>query len=97
MSYDAPDQLEVQQELTAAGMRQHYNLGAKLREEYITNLSFLTPLFNHTEIRIRSTDLNRTLMSAQSLFMGFFPGNSLHRSTTPLFYIHLHIRWPHTS
>jgi lysosomal acid phosphatase len=44
-------------------MRQLYNLGARLKAEYIDELGFLKSRFNHTEVNIRSTDLNRTLMS----------------------------------
>lgn len=57
-------------------MRQHYNFGRQLRKEYIENQNFLSPTFNHTEIYIRSTNVNRTLMSAQALFMGFFPNGA---------------------
>ena len=75
-NYDSKDQVYNAGELVPTGMRQHYNLGRQLRKEYIENLNFLSPAFNHEEIYIRSTNVNRTLMSAQSLFMGFFPNGA---------------------
>jgi len=43
--YDAAQQLDIQGELTPTGMRQHLNLGAKLREEYD---GFLPRYYNHS-------------------------------------------------
>jgi hypothetical protein len=45
-------------------MRQHYNLGQQLRQEYILEQHFLSPIYNHSQIYVRSTDADRTLMSA---------------------------------
>ena len=60
-------------ELTATGMRQQFNLGTQLREEY----SNLVPdYYDPDTFYVRSTDLNRTIMSAESFLLGFFPFES---------------------
>ena len=60
-------------ELTPVGMRQHYYLGQLLRSEYIDSLGFLSPNFNATELYVYSTNVNRTIMSAQSQLYGLYP------------------------
>ncbi|EWS71522.1 histidine acid phosphatase family protein (macronuclear) [Tetrahymena thermophila SB210] len=71
--YDAREQKYTYGELTATGQRQHYNLGAQLRKEYS---GFLPDSYNHTQIYVRSTDYNRTLMSAASQLQGMFPAGT---------------------
>ena len=51
-------------ELTSVGERQHYVLGQTLRERYIKNTQFLAENYNYEEIYVRSTNVNRTIMSA---------------------------------
>lgn len=63
-------------ELTPVGMRQHYNLGQTLRKIYIDELHFLSEAFNPDEIWVRSTDVNRTLVSALSQLYGLYPMGS---------------------
>ena len=46
-------------ELCPEGMRMHYILGKIFRKKYIEEDKLLSPKFNHSEIYIRSTDLNR--------------------------------------
>uniref|UniRef100_A0A914EEQ9 acid phosphatase n=1 Tax=Acrobeloides nanus TaxID=290746 RepID=A0A914EEQ9_9BILA len=53
-------------------MEQHYELGRKLRERYITNLTFLSQTYKSQEIYIKSTDYNRTVISAYSNLIGMF-------------------------
>ena len=60
-------------ELTNKGMRQHYLIGCELRERYITQQSVFSPSFNSTSLWLQSSDVNRTLMSAQSQLMGLYP------------------------
>ena len=65
--------LEAVGELTSAGMRQHYLLGREMRKKYIDTLNFLPKYFNHSEIYVRSTDVNRTIMSVTSHLLGLYP------------------------
>ncbi len=46
-------------ELTPVGIRQHYMLGLKLREEYILGYNLISSSYNHSLIKVRSTDVNR--------------------------------------
>ncbi|XP_022832385.1 prostatic acid phosphatase isoform X1 [Spodoptera litura] len=60
-------------ELTNVGKRQHYALGKWLRQRYS---HLLSDAFDPTEIYIRSTDIDRTLMSAQANLAGMYPPKS---------------------
>ncbi|VDN05220.1 unnamed protein product [Thelazia callipaeda] len=59
-------------QLTAEGMAQHVKLGKIIYNRYVKELKFLSPLYNANEIYVRSTDVNRTLLSAVSNFIGFY-------------------------
>lgn len=59
-------------QLTAIGMRAHYELGARLRARYVDS-GFLSPSYKPSEVHVRSTDVDRTLMSATSQLSGLFP------------------------
>lgn len=56
-------------QLTQTGMRQHYEFGKFLREHYA---NFLNKFYNKENVRVISTDFDRTLMSAYSLLNGLF-------------------------
>lgn len=45
--YDRNDSSLDEGELTGVGMRQHYNLGRYLREEYVDKLKFMNSSFDH--------------------------------------------------
>lgn len=59
-------------QLTAIGQRAHYELGQRLRERYVDS-GFLSSSYSASEIYVRSTDIDRTLMSAQSQLTGLYP------------------------
>uniref|UniRef100_A0A7E4UR76 acid phosphatase n=1 Tax=Panagrellus redivivus TaxID=6233 RepID=A0A7E4UR76_PANRE len=71
-------------ELSALGMAQHVDLGQTLRKRYIDELKFLKPEYDSHEIYVRSTDFNRTLISAMSNLIGMYPeGASIQAPTIP--------------
>lgn len=59
-------------QLTAIGQRAHYELGTRLRAKYV-DTGFLSPSYSVNELYVRSTDIDRTLMSAMSQLMGLYP------------------------
>ncbi|GMS86749.1 hypothetical protein PENTCL1PPCAC_8924, partial [Pristionchus entomophagus] len=59
-------------ELSPIGMRQHYELGMKLYDRYAADDKFLSSRYRAKEIYVRSTDSNRTVISAMSNFAGMY-------------------------
>ncbi|CAG9336198.1 unnamed protein product [Blepharisma stoltei] len=59
--------------LSPSGMRQHYLIGAELRNRYVNNTKLLSPWFYTPEIKVYSTDNDRTLTSATSQLLGLYP------------------------
>ncbi|KJH46140.1 histidine acid phosphatase [Dictyocaulus viviparus] len=57
-------------ELTKKGIAQQYRLGKWLRARYY---NWLGQRFHRSEVFVRSSDYNRTLMSAQANMAGLFP------------------------
>lgn len=57
-------------QLTNIGKCQHYELGQWLRQRYS---EFLTEVYSREDIYVRSTDVDRTLMSAASNLAGLYP------------------------
>ncbi|VDM22945.1 unnamed protein product [Wuchereria bancrofti] len=59
-------------QLTAEGMAQQVKLGKIIYNRYVDSLNFLSPYYDAQQIYVRSTDVNRTLMSAIANFIGFY-------------------------
>ncbi|XP_078584195.1 prostatic acid phosphatase-like isoform X2 [Branchiostoma floridae x Branchiostoma japonicum] len=59
-------------QLSQEGMRQHHNLGTFLKERYVTP-GFLNASYSRYQIQVWSTDVDRTLMSAQADLSGLYP------------------------
>lgn len=57
-------------QLSQVGMRQHLELGHHLRSRY---KDFLNESYHRNEISVRSTDYDRTLMSAEANLAGLYP------------------------
>ena len=57
-------------------MSKHVTLGQRLRERYITNMTYLGTNYTRGEIYVHSTDIDRTLMSAMSNLIGFYGPSS---------------------
>lgn len=57
-------------QLSRAGMKQHLELGTYLRSRY---KNFLNESYHRSEISVRSTDVDRTLMSAEANLAGLYP------------------------
>lgn len=58
------------------GMSQHITLGKKLRNRYVNTgnatYNFLPPVYDQKTMYVRSTGINRTLISATSNMLGMY-------------------------
>jgi hypothetical protein len=70
-AWDQGNWTEGLSELTPEGMRMHYLNGVEFRSRYSGSL--LSESYFSNEIYVRSTDVNRTIMSAQSQLEGLYP------------------------
>ena len=74
-------------QLTPKGMRQEFDLGSALRQRYVDQYHLLPPYFDTKTMIVRSTNVTRTMMSAQSILFGLYPlgtGPSLVNGTKAL-------------
>jgi len=60
-------------QLTWLGMEQHYELGQMFRKRYVEEHGLVGSEYRGSEVYVRSTSKERTLMSAQSFMHGFYP------------------------
>jgi len=60
-------------QLTGLGMKQQSDLGVKFRQRYIEQYGLIDAHWRIDQVYARSTSRCRTLQSAHSFFMGFFP------------------------
>jgi lysosomal acid phosphatase len=60
-------------QLTPTGMQQEFHLGQLLRKRYIEEAGLLPNQYQKETIYVRSSDFDRTLMSAESLLLGLYP------------------------
>jgi hypothetical protein len=70
-----------------AGIEQQHRLGAYLRTRYGTLLS---SVYHPSEFVVRSTDIDRTLMSAQSNLVGLYPALNATSDKVPIQPIPIH-------
>ncbi|EGT51910.1 hypothetical protein CAEBREN_32295 [Caenorhabditis brenneri] len=62
-------------QLSPTGMKQHFKLGSMLRDQYVKQYNFLPNKYNSKQIYVRSTDVNRTIISAMSNLLGQYGQN----------------------
>jgi hypothetical protein len=74
-------------QLTIAGIEQQHRLGGYLRTRYG---SLLSPNYTRDEFVVRSTDVDRTLMSAESNLVGLFPLPNITTDKVPIQPIPIH-------
>lgn len=60
-------------QLTQTGMIQEFRLGQSLRKRYMDETHLLPDKYEFGTMYVRSTDYDRTLMSAETLLMGLYP------------------------
>ena len=73
-------------QLTPTGMNQEFKLGREFHKRYILNTKLLPESYDKETIYVRSSNVDRTLMSAQCVLMGLYPpgtGPMLSNSNIP--------------
>ncbi|CAL2033500.1 unnamed protein product [Caenorhabditis brenneri] len=61
-------------QLTYKGVRQQIQLGDDIRKRYVES-GFLPGDYDENEVKFRSTNRNRTILSAEANFLGMYPNN----------------------
>uniref|UniRef100_A0A8R1DHX0 Acid phosphatase n=1 Tax=Caenorhabditis japonica TaxID=281687 RepID=A0A8R1DHX0_CAEJA len=57
-------------QLSPEGMLQHFKLGGLIHKKYVDDYKFFPDRYDSKKIYVRSTDVNRTIISAQSNLLG---------------------------
>lgn len=60
-------------QLTPTGMQQAYSLGKRMREMYVYQYHLLPKHYDTNTMTVRASDMDRTLMTAQSVLFGLYP------------------------
>lgn len=60
-------------QLTPTGMQQAYSLGNRIREMYVNQYHLLPEHYDTNTMTVRASDMDRTLMTAQSILFGLYP------------------------
>ncbi|OSX77255.1 hypothetical protein BU14_0154s0031 [Porphyra umbilicalis] len=68
--------------LTPAGAAAHYALGGRLRSRYVDS-GFLSPTWNVSEVYVRSTAIDRALLSAYAQMAGLYAGGNAAGAAAP--------------
>jgi hypothetical protein len=71
--YDYLETIGDAGELTPVGFRQLFNLGRYLRRDYVDKEGLFAGRYDHSEVRVFSTEYRRTVESAKAFMMGVFP------------------------
>lgn len=80
-------------QLTTKGREQHLTLGNSLRQVYVDKYGFLGKQFSSDEVWVRSTDVPRTIASAQSLLSGMYLPSDSQSTEVPAFDLHTIDAW----
>uniref|UniRef100_A0AC34FMQ3 Uncharacterized protein n=1 Tax=Panagrolaimus sp. ES5 TaxID=591445 RepID=A0AC34FMQ3_9BILA len=59
-------------QLTKNGINQLYTIGKHFQARYMYEFQFLTPEYLHSEVYARSTDIDRTIISAMAFYSGLY-------------------------
>eukprot|EP00111_Clytia_hemisphaerica_P023920 TCONS_00070474-protein len=59
-------------QLTTVGQQQAYDLGQLFNKEYIQKFQLLSDHYLHSEVRVQSTNVRRTILTARSVVAGMY-------------------------
>ncbi|KAH7718186.1 Histidine acid phosphatase family protein [Aphelenchoides avenae] len=62
-------------ELTAKGMEDQMELGQWMRQRYVDELGLLSKTYDRREVYVRSTDIDRAILSGQCQMVGLYRGS----------------------
>jgi hypothetical protein len=59
--------------VTLKGIKEQYEIGAKLRKHYVKRLNFLSENFTESEVKVLSVDVNKNILTTNAQLMGMWP------------------------